>query len=163
MEEINNRGNSLSLSLSLSFLSVLDGWNVAQTVLKRLPGYGLRDFSTTQCVKRSTEDEEGWHSRVFAIDRQPLLWRSRSNRRRERFLPTNTGNMGGGGDTVSDDGSALSVLEIAFGDCAAQVLCRLTVERLIDCEWREVMALSTCCMSCSSERGLWLRCNGGVR
>ena len=39
--------------------------NVAQTVLKRRSGYGLRDFSTTQCVKR-THPQSPYST--FAID-----------------------------------------------------------------------------------------------
>ena len=35
--------------------------NVAQTVLKRRSGYGLRDFSTTQCVKRTHPQKSVFH------------------------------------------------------------------------------------------------------
>lgn len=60
-----------------SLSTIPGGWNVAQTVLKRSLGYGLRDFSTTQCVKRTPRTK-----RVVprVCDRSSwLIWKWRSN------------------------------------------------------------------------------------
>lgn len=55
--------------------------NVAQTVLKRRSGYGLRDFSTTRCVKRTSlpPPPKGRVPRCLR-SMHGLLWESRSNR-----------------------------------------------------------------------------------
>ena len=68
-------------------------------------------------MKRSTEDQEGWH-RVFAIDRHGCYGDHDRIDARE-VSADEYRKQGRGRNTVSDDGSTLSVLEIAFGDCAA--------------------------------------------
>lgn len=77
--------------------------NVAQTVLKRRSGYGLRDFSTTQCVKRTSLPPPPKRpcSTVFAID----AWAAMGIAIESTDTLTSLCTNGNGGEHRDDDGS----------------------------------------------------------
>lgn len=98
------------------------------------------DCQDTDCVtfrppsvwNAAPKTKRGWPPPRVCDRSPPLLWRSRSNRDGERGFCRRIPEIQGRGrnSSVSDDGSALSVLEIAFGDCARpsfmQIDCRKT-------------------------------------